>query len=412
MTTTVGSGLGSSLGSAPEVSYGKFVTPTRSLEYGNHNIAWKPKRSVGSGLANGLLVQRAAQRVQTTSAVAGDVKTQGFYKGLGQWFGGLMGSLGVAPAQQGGTTAYQQVHALGNNFGQSLSLQAGISQLGGLVVPRNWAGVKTTKGVFECKVDGVLNCTFSVDGRSEDTAAGRADAAGTTLTNPTVTDVSITLHDLGAPVSGTGIPAASYVGLPLIPGVSFTLSSSPVTQTNVNATATGTPTLTVGTAYGAPSYQSANNVFSFANAQFKLGAFGSEVVVEGVRGVTLTIERPMKVDNFYQDGWGMKQEPQQNGFVKIGVSLETDYLSDPAFVGQFVADTAQSMIWSFTSTVNAGAGFPYSLSFAVPNLNWDDGAPTVDGPDVVKPKMTLTGLVDSSAHTAATITAMSTDTTL
>ena len=412
MATSVGSGLGSSLGTASETTYGAFVTPTKWVEYGSHTLKWVPKRVVGTGLANGLLVQRDAQRVTTTQTVVGDVKTHGFYKGLGQWLGALMGSLTSAPVQQGGTTAYLQTHTLADVFGQSLSIQAGIPQLGGTIVPRNWAGCKVTKGVFECKLDEILTATFSVDGRSEETAAGRADASTTTNLNPTVTDASIGLHDLWAPVTGTGIPANSYVGVPIIPGTSYTLSSSPTTQTNVNATASGSPSLTVGTAYGTPSYQASNGVFSFRDATFKLGAFGSETVIEGVRNLTLTIERPMKVDNFYQDGsFGYKQQQVQNNFVKIQVAIESDYISDANFVGQFVSDTAQSLIWDFKSTTNAGTAIPFELKFVIPNLRWETGPPEVTGPEIVMPKLTLIGLIDASSHSNQ-ITYMSTDTTL
>lgn len=416
MATSVGSGLGSYLSSVIETTYGAWLTPTKSVEYGSHTVEWKPKRVTGMGLANGSQVQKAAQRVTTTSTVVGDVKMQGFYKGMGQWLGALLGSLGVAPVQQGGTTAYLQTHALAGNYGQSLSLQAGIPQLTGTIVPRNWAGVKVPKGVFACAVDGILDCTFSVDGRSEDTAAGRVDTAAYSVgAGSLVTDTSITAHDVGAPVTGTNIPANSYVWN-VIPGVSFNLSSSPTQYTSVAATGTGT-SVTVGGAYAAPSYAAGNNVYSFSNANFQIGAYGSEVTVEGIRNVTLTIERPMKVDNFYQDGSGnsvngtLKQQPVQNGFTKISIEIESDYISDPAFVGQFVSDTAQSVIWTFNSTSNAGTAYPYYLKFAVPDIQWDAGPPSVSGPEIVQPKLSLVGLYDGT-HTAATITYMSTDTTL
>jgi hypothetical protein len=411
MATTVGSGLGSSLGTVVETVYGAGGVPDRWVEYGNHSIEWKPKRVNGSGLANGNLVQRRSQRVTTTSTVDGTVKTQAFYKGMGQWFGALMGSLAVAPVQQGATTAYKQTHALANTYGQSLAVQGGFPELGGLIVPRNWAGLKVVKGEFACKVDEILECSFDVDGRSEDTAAGRADTAGTTSGSPTVTDVSITVHDNGAPVSGTGIPAGSYVW-GAVPGASFTLSTSPTSLVSVNATATGSPAITVGTAYATPTYQTANDVFAFHQANLQMGVYGSETTVEGIRSVTLTIDRPYMKSSFYQDGsGGLKQQQVLNGWTKITVAMESDYISDPAFVAQFVNDNAQSFIWTFTSSVNAGAGYPFSLSFAVPSLSWDQGAPSVAGPEVIQPKLSLTGLYDDT-HTPATITAISTDPTL
>lgn len=72
----------------------------------------------------------------------------------------------------------------------------------------------------------------------------RTDACGTTNGSSTVTDTSIALTDAGKPVSGTGIPAVSYIGA-VTPGASFTLVNErgePVNATATNASVS----LTVG----------------------------------------------------------------------------------------------------------------------------------------------------------------------
>lgn len=77
--------------------------------------------------------------------------------------------------------------------------------------------------------------------------ASRSDTCGVTSGNAVITDTSITAADFGKPVSGTGIPANSYVGT-VIPGVSFRLSSA--TYTNVDRLTTQTNAsiaLTIGT---------------------------------------------------------------------------------------------------------------------------------------------------------------------
>jgi hypothetical protein len=67
----------------------------------------------------------------------------------------------------------------------------------------------------------------------------RTDAATVSSGSATVLDASITAADLHKPVSGTGIPANSFVGT-VTPGVSFKLSSSDTSQADVLATAAGT----------------------------------------------------------------------------------------------------------------------------------------------------------------------------
>lgn len=75
---------------------------------------------------------------------------------------------------------------------------------------------------------------------------GKAHAgASTTNGSATVTDPAIRTADQGRPVTGTGIPTNTYVGT-VTNGTSFLLSSSPTSQVNVNATATGSTALTLG----------------------------------------------------------------------------------------------------------------------------------------------------------------------
>lgn len=65
----------------------------------------------------------------------------------------------------------------------------------------------------------------------------RYDACGTTASSATVTDTTCLASDLGKEVIGTGIPSGAYI-ISVTAGTSFVL--------NVNATATGTPTLAIG----------------------------------------------------------------------------------------------------------------------------------------------------------------------
>lgn len=156
-----------------------------------------------------------------------------------------------------------------------------------------------------------------------------------------------------------------------------------------------------------PVYQSANPAYFWNQGQFEMGALGSEVLVEGVRSFTLTIERPQKVDNFYLDGSGRKSAPVQNDFVKITGSIETDFLSKAAFADLFVADTPQSIIVPFTGVLIGGSSSA-SFTLTLPHCRFDDSPPTVSGPDIIQPKMDFTALYDDT-HTAVTATYVSTD---
>lgn len=73
----------------------------------------------------------------------------------------------------------------------------------------------------------------------------KSQTVGTTSGSATVTNPLIQATDLGAPITGTGIPANSFVGT-VTPGVSFLLSSANSSQSNVNATATASVVAQIG----------------------------------------------------------------------------------------------------------------------------------------------------------------------
>lgn len=161
MVTTIGSGLGSSLGFGVESSsppYGVPVAPTRWVEFLSETIAWKPKRIIGKGLLAGGLVPLNSSRQQPNSTVEGDFKTPLYWKGLGLPLASLMGTLGGSG------------YALGFSApGKSLTIQKGVPEIAtGLVNPYTYAGCKVIKGVFEFSSDDYVQCTFTIDGRSFD----------------------------------------------------------------------------------------------------------------------------------------------------------------------------------------------------------------------------------------------------
>lgn len=160
---SVGSGLGSSVGTGVEVTYGTPVTPTRWGSHDSHEFKLNPQFVQGMGLRQGSLVNDEYERVWSAADVGGTTAMNFARKGMGQLIGSLMGSLTVAPVQQASTSAYLQTHALATNYGQSLTIQEGIPDITGVV--HNWTtqGAKVVQGDFECEVGELLKSTFTVD---------------------------------------------------------------------------------------------------------------------------------------------------------------------------------------------------------------------------------------------------------
>jgi hypothetical protein len=98
-------------------------------------------------------------------------------------------------------------------------------------------GLDTVGGKPSGCDDGIANNTTSP--AKVVAPATRTDVATVTLGSHTVADASIQASDLHRAVTGTGIPGGTFVGS-VIPGTSFTLSSSISSSVFVNATSAGT----------------------------------------------------------------------------------------------------------------------------------------------------------------------------
>lgn len=119
--------------------------------------------------------------------------------------------------------------------------------------------------------------------------ATRTDSTSVTVTSgsDSVADPAVVATDLGKLVTGTGIPASTYVGTVTV-GTSFLLSSSPTSQSNVNATSNGT-SITVTAPSGAN--------FPCLEVYTQLGATGVTATISytnqnGVAGQSATVSVP------------------------------------------------------------------------------------------------------------------------
>jgi len=166
MTTTVGSGLGSSFGVGAEITYGTYATPTRWVGFQSETLEWKPSRTSGKGLYAGQLTPSQDQRTTTSAAVTGNVVTDFFVKNMGLLLGNAMGTQNVVPTTLG-NGAFSTVHPWSNATGQSLSAQIAIPDVNGNVHTKNLVGLACTDFQLDVKLDAPLLATFTFDGKDE-----------------------------------------------------------------------------------------------------------------------------------------------------------------------------------------------------------------------------------------------------
>lgn len=134
--------------------------------------------------------------------------------------------------------------------------------------------------------------------------------------------------------------------------------------------------------------------FHFGQMGFKIGTFGAEAALDGIRKVNLKIERGLAVDRFYANNSGLKAEPISNELVKITGSVEADFVA-VTLADLFVSDAARSVVWEFTGDL-IETGQNYLFRATLPAIHIDDEPPTVDGPEVIRTSFNFTGLYDGT----------------
>lgn len=331
----VGSGLGASLGFAPETTFGTYVAPTKFVELTKEDLKKNQVFVQGGGLAAGQLAYAGSRRNVATESGSGSFEIDVPNKGFGLLLQALMGTT-VTPVQQGATTAYLQTHAFADNFGKNLTIQKGVPLTTGTVVPYTLLGSKVTSAEFSCGAPGdLLNVNMEFDARQ-------------------VVD----------------------------------------TQT-----------------LAAPTYAAGRGNWAFKDGTLKLGTFGSEVAVSGVKKVTVKIARAMNTDRQYAGQAGLKAEPILNALDQpITGTVEADFLDKTVFADRFSGNTSTSMVWTFVGPQIA-APYNYTFTITIPMVFFEGDTPTVDGPDVVGGSFPFVARSDGT-NPVATIAYTSTDTTL
>ncbi len=150
--------------------------------------------------------------------------------------------------------------------------------------------------------------------------------------------------------------------------------------------------------------------FHWAQMSVKLGTFGAEAAVSGVKGFSVKVERGMASERFYAGAGGLKAEPIMNDFLKVSGSIEVDLVNKADFADRFAADSATSLVIEFVGPLIAST---YYQTFRVklPMVFFDGDTPTVDGPDVTSGGYPFVAQLDGT-NPLVSIDYISTDTTL
>lgn len=161
----IGSGLGGSIGIAPESSYGTYTAPNRWYKP-TGEVSWKKSKTTyqGGGVAAGRLAQPGLGRVVTNRAAAGSLPMEVSKGKMGVLLQQIFGST-PTPTLQNTSTGYLQEHSLVDNRGRFFTGQVGLPDTGGTIRPYSFLGGKIISAEFACSVSQPLMVTLECDFR-------------------------------------------------------------------------------------------------------------------------------------------------------------------------------------------------------------------------------------------------------
>lgn len=167
------------------------------------------------------------------------------------------------------------------------------------------------------------------------------------------------------------------------------------------------------TAAGTPSYTTNTRTFTFQGMSFKVGAFGSEATIDGVKKMTVNLERGMTTERIYM-GQSTKAEPLSNAVVKISGSADVDLTTSNKSVLWDIFNTqtaVPSIVMQFTGNAITGSASTDTFTLNPTNVFVDSGGtPELDGPEIVSTTINWSGTIDVNNDAALIATLITADT--
>lgn len=146
----------------------------------------------------------------------------------------------------------------------------------------------------------------------------------------------------------------------------------------------------------APSYLAGTSPFHWDQGTVKISDMGgSPAAVDGIRKVSLAVDRRMDTGRFYYGGGGLKKEPILNDFTGLTGSIDADLITKADLADRYRDDTPFALVWEFIGPVIETTYFE-TFRVTAPACAFDDQGPMLEGPDLVKLPMKYTVLNDGT----------------
>lgn len=374
------SGLASQFGMAKESAYGVVATPTRFLPHVSESIGQEIARIESEAIIAGRQVLDSTQWAPGAITVGGDLGFELYDRGIGLLLEQMFGGAAIT-----GSDPYTQTYTPGDLAGISFTGQVGVPDTSGTVRPKTAAGCKVAS--WEIAWAEGANATLGLTVMARALYRHRTVTDGVTTTDSTtVTSATgaFSDSDIGSPIAGTGIPAATTIA---------SVESSTSVTLSAAATAAGTGvTFTIGTALAAVSYPSGLVPFRFLGATVTVAGSAQKVKGGKVAGDNALEERRFGGSPLTDEPYGAGSHNEYTGEIEVE-------FSSLAFVERFVRGTESALVVRFAAGTK-------TLTLTM-NVRYDGAPFNVDGKGLTMQALPFkcVGTTDAAAITAVTVNA-------
>lgn len=161
---------------------------------------------------------------------------------------------------------------------------------------------------------------------------------------------------------------------------------------------------------GAASYSTTVAPFNWTQLTVKIGAtVGAAASVDGIRGVSVKVDRKSATDRNYAGTGGKQKEPVINDWQEITGSLDSDYVDKAILADRYHAGTGFALILEWVGPVIASTYFE-TFRITLPQCFLTGDTPELAGPELVSGSFPFETQFDGT--TQPKIEYISTDVTL
>lgn len=170
---------------------------------------------------------------------------------------------------------------------------------------------------------------------------------------------------VGMPQRGGTVTPATLTGTK-VTQAAFSCAVDGILQATIDLDAQA---YTTSQSLASVSYPASTNVFHGQNLTVKLGTFGSEASISGVKSVAATIARPLDTSAYYAAATvaGTKSEPVLNGATTISGTVEVDFINLTDFHDRAIGNSSTSLVLEWAGATIAST-YKETFRITIPSI--------------------------------------------